>query len=175
MPLKLSDCTGILSRPKLRKAVIIVGIALILLIFVSTVLPKSETAPLPNEDTSVTEQKLEQRLEALLSEIDGVVAPTVMLTLDSTTEHIYARDSKKGSANTLDDSGSSDTTDSENTVVLVGSGSTKSALEESTVLPKVRGVAVVCGGAADPLIREKVVNAVSSVLNISSSRVYVTY
>lgn len=176
MPLKLSDCTGLLSKPKLRKAVMITGIVLILLLFVSTILPQGETGyAVVEEDTAIIEQELEHRLEALLSEINGVTSPTVMLTLDSTTEHIYARDSKNGSTNAQDDSGSTDTSDNENTVVLVGSGSEKAALEESTVLPKVRGVAVVCRGAEDPLIKEKVVNAVAGVLNISSSRVYVTY
>lgn len=176
MPLKLSDCTGLLSNPRLRKAAVIIGIALIALIFLSTLLPReSAESPPASEDAEVLEQKLEQRLEALLSEIEGVSSPSVMLTLDSTSERVYARDSRSGTNSSLDESRSSDSSDSESTVVLVGNGSDKAALEESTVLPKVRGVAVVCGGAENPLIREKVVNAVAGVLDISTSRVYVTY
>ena len=43
-----------------------------------------------------------------------------------------------------------------------------------TVQPKVRGAAVVCSGASDPVVREKVANAVAKALNIGISKVYVT-
>ncbi len=168
MALKLSDCTGLLSKPKFRRAVIIAGCALMLLIFVSTLFPsKKQDAAAPSteavlsiENSGAIEQSLEQRLEGLLSEIEGVSAPKVMVTLDSTAETIYARD---------------EAPDRESSVVLVGSSSAKTALQESVVLPKVRGAAVVCGGAADPTIREKVVNTVAGVLGIGTSRIYVTY
>ncbi|MBQ9947762.1 MAG: hypothetical protein IJO91_05175 [Oscillospiraceae bacterium] len=165
MPLKLSDCTGLLSKPKFRRAAVIAGCALMLLIFLSTLIPSEEQVAPPTEDalsigdSSAIEQSLEQRLEVLLSEIEGVSSPKVMVTLDSTAETVYARD---------------EVPDRESSVVLVGSSSAKTALTESVVLPKVRGAAVVCGGAADPTIREKVVNTVAGVLGIGTSRIYVT-
>ena len=175
MALRLSDCSGLLSSAKARKAALVIGVALIVLIFLSTLFPEEKSEPPAQEDYSAVEQQLEKRLEALLSEIDGVTAPTVMLTLDSTTERVYARDSRSGESSAENEGSSSGSTDSESTVVLVGNGSEKSALEQSTILPKVRGVAVVCGGAQSPEIKEKVVNTVAGVLCISSSRVYVTY
>lgn len=175
MQLKLSDCKGVLSAKKSRTVVIAAGIAVILLLFCSTLTPQKEQTSSPAEDTAAMERQLEQRLEQLLSGINGVVAPDVMVTLDSTSERVYARDSKSGSSETSGESSTAVSGDSQSSVVLVGSGSTKSALEQSTILPKVRGVAVVCGGAEDPSIREKVVNTVSGVLDISSSRIYVTY
>ena len=175
MALKLSDCKGMLSDKKTRSIVIVAGIAVILLLFLSTLSPKEEQSLSPAEDTAAIERGLEQRLEQLLSGINGVVAPNVMVTLESTSERVYARDSRSGSSETPNTNGTAVSGDSESSVVLVGSGSAKSALEQSTILPKVRGVAVVCGGAEDPSIREKVVNTVSGVLDISSSRIYVTY
>ena len=136
-----------------------------LLIFLSTLIPSEEQVAPPTEDalsigdSSAIEQSLEQRLEVLLSEIEGVSSPKVMVTLDSTAETVYARD---------------EVPDRESSVVLVGS-SAKTALKESVVLPKVRGAAVVCDGAADPTIREKVVNTVAGVLGIGTSRIYETY
>ncbi len=165
MPLKITDCFGLLSSKKLRGIIVAAGIALILLLFLSTLLPEKQADPL-TEDTAAIERELEQRLEQLLSGIDGVTAPDVMLTLESTSERVYARD---GSSSTGTSGGSS----SESSIVLAGSS--RAALESCTVLPKVRGVAVVCGGAENPSTKEKVVNTVSGVLNISSSRVYVTY
>ena len=70
--------------------------------------------------------------------------------------------------------GDSVRTSSEDTsVVLAGSG--KEALETGTVLPQVRGVAVVCAGAANPAVKEKIANAVCGALGIRLSRVCVTY
>lgn len=175
MQLKIADCKGLLSSKKSRNIIVAAGIAVILLLFLSTLTPQTEQSLSPAEDTAAIERQLEQRLEQLLSGINGVTAPDVMVTLDSTSERVYARDSRNGSSETLGEGSSSLSGDSESSVVLVGSGSGKSALEQSTILPKVRGVAVVCGGAEDPSIKEKVVNTVSGVLNISSSRIYVTY
>ncbi len=171
MPLKLSDCTGFFNKEKLRKLGVAAGLVLILIIFVSTLLPKPDPSPAAERLTAEeTERNLEKRLEALLAEINGVTSPKVMLTLDTTEQHVYATDSKTGSSS--DEAKSSD--DSEETVVLIGSGSSEAALEENTVMPKVRGVAVVCGGAENPIIREKVVNTVAGVLDIGTGRIYVT-
>lgn len=176
MPLKLSDCSGLLSDKNKRKALFIIGAALIVLIFVSTLAPSGgKETEAPTEDIAAMEHELEQRLESLISQIDGVTSPTVMVTLDSTTETVYARDSKDSSSTAHSDGGSSADGDSESTVVLIGSGSDKSALEESRILPRVRGVAVVCGGADSPTIKEKVVNTIAGVLDIGTSRIYVTY
>ena len=175
MQLKIADCKGLLSGKRSRNIIVAAGIAMILLLFISTLTPQPEQSISPSEDTAAIEHELEQRLEHLLSGINGVTAPDVMITLDSTSERVYARDSRNGSSETSGDGNSSSSGDSETSVVLVGSGSSKNALEQSTILPKVRGVAVVCGGAEDPSIKEKVVNTVSGVLNISSSRIYVTY
>ena len=100
----------------------------------------------------------------LLAEIDGVSSPQVMVTLDRTSERVFAEESKTRSG-----SGENST---ESTLALSGSG--KEALETSVILPKVRGVAVVCGGAEDIVIREKVVNTAARVLDIKVSQVYVT-
>lgn len=175
MQLKISDCKGLFSSGKMRMILFIAGALAILLLFISTLPSGKEQTQQLSEDTAALEAALEHRLEELLGGINGVTSPDVMVTLDSTSERVFARDSKSGSSETQNTDSSAASGDNESTVVLVGSGSGKDALEQSTILPKVRGVAVVCGGAEDPSIKEKVVNTVSGVLNISSSRVYVTY
>ena len=111
------------------------------------------------EDAARVERELEQRLTDIISQIDGVTSPQVMVTLDRTSE----REVKSSS--------SGDSLSSENSPALTGS---KDALEKSVILPKVRGVAVVCGGAENMLVREKVVNTAARVLDIGVSQVYVT-
>lgn len=176
MKLMPEGLTALLDSRKFRRAAIFIGLAAMLLLFLST-LPIGGSGSAPEqaaEDPTVIERELEQRLEELISRIDGVSSPKVMVTLDKTSQQVYAREERSSSSATDNGTGSSHSSDSESGVVLVGSGSGKEALPESVVLPKVRGVAVVCGGAQDPQIKEKVVNAVSGVLDIGVSHIYVT-
>ncbi len=124
------------------------------------------------EYAAEVEQTLEKRLEQLLSKIDGAGSVSVMITLDSTEELVYEKDTKTENSSQSDESGSSGSRSSETEAVLYGSS--KSPLQIGTVLPKVRGAAVVCEGARDPVIRERIVNTVAGALNIGTSRVYVT-
>lgn len=177
MPFKIAG-GKLISDKRFVKAAVIIGAAAILLIFISSLAPAADSeAAVPAENSAELEQQLEQqleqRLEALLCEIDGVSSPRVMLTLEQTSQTVYARDSHISASQ--DAEGGSSQSSSETEVVIIGSGSDKAALTESTILPKVRGVAVICGGAENVLTKEKVVNTVASVLNISTARVYVTY
>ena len=121
------------------------------------------------EDCAQTERDIEQRLTELISRIDGAGSCTVMVTLDTSSQRVYAEE--RSSSSSTGDSVRASSQDS--SVVLAGSG--KEALETGTVLPQVRGVAVVCAGAANPAVREKIANAVCGALGIRLSRVCVTY
>lgn len=164
---KLGGFIEKLGKGGWRRLVLIAGIAAIALLFLSTLTPQSEPQAVEQytaEETAKLERELERRLTELLAEIDGVSSPQVMVTLDRTSERVFAEESKTRSG-----SGENST---ESTLALSGSG--KEALETSVILPKVRGVAVVCGGAEDIVIREKVVNTAARVLDIKVSQVYVT-
>lgn len=164
---KLGGFIEKLGKGGWRRLVLIAGIAAIVLLFLSTLTPQSEPQTEQQytaEETAKLERELERRLTELLAEIDGVSSPQVMVTLDRTSERVFAEESKTRSG-----SGENST---ESTLALSGSG--KEALETSVILPKVRGVAVVCGGAEDIVIREKVVNTAARVLDIKVSQVYVT-
>lgn len=164
---KLGGFIEKLGKGGWRRLVLIAGIAAIVLLFLSTLTPQSEPQTVQQytaEETAKLERELERRLTELLAEIDGVSSPQVMVTLDRTSERVFAEESKTRSG-----SGENST---ESTLALSGSG--KEALETSVILPKVRGVAVVCGGAENIVIREKVVNTAARVLDIKVSQVYVT-
>ena len=153
-----------LGNGRWRRFVIIAGIAAIALLFLSTVIPAGGAQqPQDSSAEARVERELEQRLTDIISQIDGVTSPQVMVTLDRTSERVFAEEVKSSS--------SGDSLSSENSPALTGS---KDALEKSVILPKVRGVAVVCGGAENMLVREKVVNTAARVLDIGVSQVYVT-
>ena len=148
-----------------RKALIIAGIAAMVLLLFSTLSCGGEETAAAGESAAEFEQRLERRLESLLSEIDGAGKVTVMITLETASERVYAEDERtERSAD-----GKSGT---QSEVVLAGSG--KTPVEKSVIQPVVRGAAIVSTGAADPVVREKLAKAAAGVLDIGISRVYVT-
>lgn len=168
---------GLFSGENRKKVLIFGAAAVILLLLLSTLTGNSgktasrETTSV-NEDASKLERSLEQRLEKLLEKMDGVGSVSVMVTLDTSSRQLYEKDEKTDQKTVSDSSGGSENTARETETVLAGSS--KEPLLTGVVQPKVRGAAVVCSGASDPVIREKVTYTVAKALNIGVSRVYVT-
>lgn len=153
-----------------RKVLIIGGVILLLILLLSSFTSKKtdNSAPVAVENVDDIERKLEKRLCGLISKIDGAGEASVMITLDKTETAVY--EENKRLEETLGNTSESSLKETE--VVLAGSA--KQPLLTGTVLPTVRGAAVVCEGASDPIVREKVANTVAKALNIGISRVYVT-
>lgn len=140
-------------------------LCVLLLMFLKSTPSKSdseqkEEPTLPSAPTiSDYKESLENELSDILSKIQGAGEVTVMVTLEGTEEKIFAEDTAE-----------SDTKKETETVI---SGS-KDAVLKSVKNPKVSGVLIVCTGGDKPQIVEKVVNAASTVLDIPTSKVYVT-
>lgn len=165
---------ALLLGDKGRKIIIAGALAAMLLLLFSTVSRGGKSAPEPYaaENAAELERELEQRLVRLISQIDGTGEVTVMVTLDTVSRQVYEKNARSESSAGSDSGGSSNGSSSETEVVLAGSA--KEPLRVGTVQPKVRGAAVVCPGASDPVIRERVANTVARTLDIGLSRVYVT-
>lgn len=130
---------------------ILLALALgILLVFLSG---RSEdsggSAPEESEPFSFEhyEHEMEERLEGLISRIDGVSSVSVMVLLDQSYEEI------------------SDGTDFSRPV--------EEQTGDTVVAPKVRGVAVVCHGGERTEIRKEIIDLLSSLLGLSTNRIYV--
>lgn len=167
----------VLLGDKGRKIVVAGAVAVMLLLLLSTVScergEKNVTEPYAaNENAAEIERELEQRLVRLVSQIDGAGEVTVMVTLDTVSERVFEKDRRSESSSESKPEGSAQSGKKETEVVLAGSS--KEPLQTGTVLPKVRGAAVVCTGASDPVVKERVANAVAKALNIGLSKVYVT-
>ena len=150
--------------PKLTVYLCMAAVCIAALLFMRAPPEKEETSPKTYEtvETAVQEsyeQRLESELEGIISKIQGVTNVTVMLTIDGTEEKVYVSDISESDSK------------SESKTVITGS---KEALLQSTKYPNVMGVLVVCGGGNSAAVKEKVVNAVSTVLDIPASKVYVT-
>lgn len=157
-----------------RKILIAAALIAMLLLLLSSVSCggkksiETDTGKAGSENIAEIERELERRLEQIISKIDGAGSVSVMITLESSSELMYERDRKVQ----RDSDGNSESYGSETEVVLAGSA--KEPLQIGTVQPKVRGAAIVCSGASDPVIKERVANIAAKALNLGISRVYVT-
>lgn len=141
-------------------AALIGGIAMILILLSELFPPSTETVAhstmLP--DTAAYGEQLESRLEELISQLEGAGKTTVMLTLETGEEAVYALDTR------------SDPQQSQQTHVILSDGS---ALTETIYQPQVRGAAILCEGGDDVRIAAKITAMVSALLDLPSNRICV--
>lgn len=105
------------------------------------------------------EVALEEKLVTIFTAVKGAGKVSVALTFEEGTESIYAEES--------------------NEVLSENESETSSALAEindtpvliKQRLPKVRGLVIVAHGAGDPLVKERLYKAASSLLGLTSAQI----
>ncbi len=144
------------TSPKLVTYILIAAVCVVLLLIMNTSNEDSSSIEKNTLSAGDTEFKssLEKDLENIISKIEGAGKVTVMLTVDSTYSYEYIKDYSNDEIET----------------VIVGN---KEALISKITNPTVSGVLVVCSGGDNVSVKEKIINAVATVLDIPLSRVYV--
>jgi len=127
------------------------------------------------EDQSAFELKAEeQKLEEILSSIDGVGRVKVALSIKTGSETVFALDEAES---VRDESGGDDRVSEKDTTkkpVLASSGSSgESPLKVKEKYPEFRGALVVCEGADNAEIRLVITEAVCSLTGITSDHISV--
>ena len=102
---------------------------------------------------------LEEKLVNILSQVEGAGRVSVAVTLAEGAEAVYATDNDSREA-TEQQERSSSLTEINDAPVLV-----------KELFPKVQGAVVVAEGAGDPLVKERLCEAATSLLGIRSSQV----
>ena len=121
-----------------------------------------------------TEQHVEpEKLEKIIGNIAGAGDSKVMLTVETGVEYIYAKDMKVNSEYNHNVKG-----DEENTKETYEEETKFLELDDGALLitekqPSVKGVVVVCKGADDPIVCQRVLTAVMTVLGVNSTKVCV--
>jgi len=162
---------GAVKDRRLVRAAVILGMAGIVLIWLSSLAPGKETEPESQEsaaqltDTQYRRQ-LEEDLCRIVRAVTGEKEPQVMITLENAGSGQYATDRKESTQEGA--------TQRESAYVIVkDSGGAEHGLSLEQRQPQVLGVVIVSRGAGDPAVREKLVNAARAVLGVSSGRVCV--
>lgn len=150
------------SNNKIKTYLMIAAIAIIALLLIGT--DSGGSSIQDNNTTTISfddeyRVKITDELIKTISQIKGVGKVSVMVTVESSYRYVYSEDIQK-------------TMDSKKTETVILQN--KEALLQRIEAPTIGGVLVVCSGGDNPAVKEKVINAVSTVLDISSSKVYVT-
>ena len=150
-------------------AAVAVGVLLLVGVFLYDGTKGKAAKTQTDAQPSFSEAEVQSQLTALISNIRGAGKTEVMLTFESGSETVYAADTN--AAFDRKDSGESDTLKSD--VVLVKNGTQESGLRVKEIYPKVRGVAVVCEGGANAVIKEQIISLVTALFDIKSTNVSV--
>ena len=113
----------------------------------------------------------EQRLEKLLTRVQGVGEVKVMLSLASSTEQILAQDNALTYAGQV--TAPDDYQREETTVILSQGSNGEEVVVTKEVYPTYRGALVVCSGAGDTQVRLAVIQAVSAITGLGSDKISV--
>ena len=148
------------NRPQLA---IVFGVVAMLLILLSELFSAPAKTTATSTKSSASSEKayqaqLEEQLTTLIEQISGAGKTIVMVTLESGEETIYATDTQSGQ------------TQSQETHILLDDGS---ALAETTYLPTVCGVAVVCDGGGDVRVAARITELVRALLDLPANHICV--
>ena len=149
---RLKDLAKKENRARLA---VLLGAAAMLLLLLSELPAAASAAP---ADESAYRQQLEQQLSDLIAQVEGAGKTTVMITLESGEETIYALDTLSGQ------------TQEQQTHVLLDDGT---ALAQTVCTPRVCGVAVVCEGGGDVRVAARITELVGALLDVPSNRICV--
>ena len=163
---KFKDMFSVIKNKK-NVLIVLLGFIGIFLIFISEIIPEKEKEIIktPSDLPSGFELELEKRLEEAVSQISGAGKTDITITLDSSKEYFYAKNS---SENTGDSE-----TEKESELVILESAEGEEPIVLKTDEAKIRGVLVVCEGGNDPLVCEKILEAICALLDIPSNKVSV--
>jgi stage III sporulation protein AG len=157
--------------------VVVVCLGLLALIWPQGKSVPQEAAKLEIQNSSRVAQaktSLAGELQSILSQVEGAGKVQVSLTLSSDGLKSYARNTKNERRETqeMDKSGGDRTIKEDNQVsdIAVSGGS---ALLVQDSAPEVVGVLVVADGAGNGLVKERLTDATSTLLNISPHQVRV--
>lgn len=172
----INRLTEKIKNPKLLVVLGLIGIALICLSSFIGGGEKAENKAPSGENITAEEYRvqLEESIEEIVKSITGNGNVKVVITLESGIKYSYA-DIKEGvSADKTESNSKSTSSESKQTYITVKTADGgEQALLVTTEMPEVRGVAIVCEGGDDEQINEKIQNAVTAALNITSKRVYI--
>ena len=173
----LKKLHGLNAKKKTQYLAVLLVVAIILAIYFSSLDTsgtkktddKAETGA-PAETIS-SDTEMEDRLKRVLSKVDGVGDVDVIINYESTAERIPAFSEDRQVSKSDSQDTSSETSSEKSDIATVQGNGASEALIVKEKQPEVRGVIVVAQGAEDISVRMNLLNAVTTLLNVSADKV----
>lgn len=191
---KIHKILGNLKNGKLRKDQLLIlflaGVLLLVIAIpagtkkaVDTGIRKSMDGSSKSNDGTMSQSEytdyMEERLERILSQIDGAGQVQVMITWKSGSEKVVEKDreSKEENVSEQDSQGGSRTTSSHDTqeTTIYNSGSSTSGTQEpyvsKEISPQAEGVIVIAPGGGDAVVVKNITEAVQALFEIDTHKI----
>lgn len=175
------------NRWEKSKILLLLGLAGVFLIllgdfagtFTSAPQSSSTTSSNPENKSNLSSGKsLERKLEEMLTQIAGVGEVKVKITLVSSSQRIYARNTTNNQEETVEEKDSQQVKrnsrhNKESKVVILNKGGGEKAVVKREIKPKIKGVLIVAEGAHNSQIKASLIRAVEKGLGIPSYKIAV--
>lgn len=130
------------------------------------VLPEKKEASEPLSESVTQEDSVEQKLESIISCIDGAGKTRVLLTVSAGEQTLYQTDDTTTNAdNTASFRG--------DTVIVTDSERSQAGLVRQILSPKYQGAVIVCQGGGNPSVKLAIVEAVSNATGLGADKITV--
>lgn len=169
---KISEGTHLGKKRLLAVSLLLVGAAMLILseTVKSETVSEAVTTTVAAYSADNYVSDLENRLVSIISSIEGAGETKVMITLESGSEEIYLHDYDYGE--NIDPSGKNIVERKDEYVIIDGESGEKGIVVKIAE-PKIRGVAVVCKGGDSDVVRVRIIEAVTALLDVSAACVSV--
>ena len=131
-----------------------------------------------NANTENTEIDLEEKLENILSKIQGVGEVQVFINYSETSEVVamYNENSKVSNTEESDESGGTrkiQETDTQKDIVYKEVDGEKTPITQKVIQPKVEGAIITAKGASDATVKTNIIQAVEAVTGLATHKIQV--
>lgn len=138
-------------------------------------LAMTDNSPSTNINES---QNLEQKLESILSQIQGVGEVQVFINYSESSETVamYNENTKTSTTEETDTSGGTrkvESTDSQKELVYQEENGEKTPIIQKTVQPKIEGAIITAKGASNATVKTNIVQAVEAATGLATHKIQV--
>jgi len=177
------------NKKKVENLVIGILIIIITVIAINTILGDNKdekkvkqsnavTNTISKEQDNINGNKLEERLEGILSKISGVGNVEVLINYSESEEIVamYNENRKETSTQEEDETGGTRViteNDIKRDVIYKEEGGEKTPITQKTVMPKIEGTIITAEGAGDANVKENIIQAVSAATGLASHKIQV--
>ena len=151
-----------LNKDKKTLIILLCGVAGMIIIMMAPTDKNNKEADSESVVCSYGYEDIQNEVKSLVESIKGAGEAKVFITYESDSENVYAVNTdEKSDGNEIHFKSEYVITDDETGIII------------KVLYPKVRGVAVICKGGNDPVVKEKIYSVISALFDISTNKISV--